>query len=194
MSIQATLKSMQEAGVLFPYFPQNTKRPPKRRLFLTAPAEKARNDPQSATNILCNRGLIHSTLDRWVLGERIYGDRTARYLSDLSPPPPEVWEVRVIEPKTQQARLFGRFAEPDTLVLTSFHTRNLLGKKGSQPWLDAMADCVAQWDAFPSTVPLFSGASIHDYVRENCDDFAIKIASTSAIRPNQTRPGRIRSR
>jgi len=192
MSIQAALKSLQGLGVLFPYQPSFTRSPPRRRLFLTARGESHRTEPQSATNVLCHKGLIHAALDRWVLGGRIYGERKTRYLSDLCPPPSEVWEVRVVEPRVQQARLFGRFAEPDTLILTAFHTRNLLGDKGSQAWTDAMADCVGQWAAFVPMLPIFSGASIHEYVTENCDDFPIKICTTNQPKPRKSGPGRIR--
>src|ERR1039458_6685961 len=136
MSIQSALKSLQDARILFPYQPTRTTKPALRRLFLTARAEKERIDRYSATNLLCGKGPIHAALDRWVLGSHIFGDRKIRHLSDLCPPPPEVWEIRVIEPRPQ-ARLFGRFAEPDTLILTGFHTRNLLGDKGSQAWEDA---------------------------------------------------------
>lgn len=164
------LRSLQDAGILFPYLPIRTRRPARRRLFLSARAEQERTDPNSATNILCHKGLIHATLDRWVLGDRVYGERSVRFLADLCPPPPEVWEIRVVEPKSQQARLFGRFAEPDTLILTAFHTRNLLSDKGSQAWLDAMNDCVSQWEAFIPALPLLIAESIHEYVTENCSD------------------------
>jgi hypothetical protein len=187
MSIQTDLKALQDAHILYPYFPVSTRRLPKRRLFLTARAERERTDPQSATNLLCHKGLIHATLDRWVLGDPIYGDRRVRYLSDLCPPPPEVWEIRVVEPKPQQARLFGRFAEADTLILTAFHTRHLLGDKGSQAWADAMADCVSQWDSFSPSLPLFSATSIREYVRENCDDFPIKVCTAGSQRPRRVR-------
>ena len=189
MSIQSALKSLQSAGVLFPYRPYNTRRPARRRLFLTARAEKDRTDPNSAANILCHKGLIHATLDRWVLGDRIYGDRKARFLTDLRPPPPEVWEIRVVEPKAQQARLLGRFAEPDTLVLTAFHTRHYLGDMGSQAWQDAMNDCVTQWDSFTPALPVFSGKTIEEYVNDNCDKFDIKLPSARGTNAGKARSG-----
>jgi hypothetical protein len=87
------------------------------------------------------------------------------------PPPPEVWDIRVTEP-TPQARLFGRFLEPDTLVLTNFHTRNYLGKKRSSNWNAAMANCQSVWLSLFGE-RLFVGKTIHHYVTENCDDFRI---------------------
>lgn len=131
------------------------------------------NDPQSAVNILVGRGYVTAALTRWAAGDRVHGDeRRGRFLYRLDPPPPEVWEIRVTEPVVQ-ARLLGRFAEQDTLILTKFYTRQLLGKYGSPEWSRAMTECEATWkELFGSQSPL-SGASIHDYVSENCDDFPI---------------------
>jgi hypothetical protein len=116
---------------------------------------------------------------RWVIGELVYADEKgkARFLKRLEPPPPEVWEIRVTEPRVQ-ARLFGRFAEPDTFVLTKFHSRAVLRDKKKSAahdseWQVAMDNCVAQWDQlFPGVQP-FSGETIHAYVTEKCDDFPI---------------------
>lgn len=123
--------------------------------------------------MLCGRAYIEAALARWVSGGRVYWHPKSRFMADLEPPPPEVWEIRVTEPRTQ-GRLFGRFVEADTLVLTAFHTRGHLGDRGSQGWIDAMADCVNQWDAFSPSLPVLSAPSIHSYITENYDDFPIK--------------------
>jgi hypothetical protein len=131
------------------------------------------DDPRSAVNSLVGKGYIAAALTRWVSRDRVYGDkRRGRYLDRLVAPPPEVWEIRVTEP-TVQARLFGRFAEPDTLILTRFHTRSYLGKKGSEAWNAAMTACVQEWEAtFPGLSP-HTASTIHGYVTENCDDFPL---------------------
>jgi hypothetical protein len=133
------------------------------------------NDPLSAVNVLCGgRGFIDAALTRWTTGDLVYADdrKKCRFLCRLHPPPPEIWDIRVTAP-TVQARLFGRFAEPDTLILTKFHTRPMLGDKGSPGWNMAMAACVSAWaNLFGATAP-FSGTAIHDYVTENCDDYPI---------------------
>lgn len=110
---------------------------------------------------------------RWALGGLVHGNSRRRlFLDRLDPPPCEVWEIRVVE-HSPQARLCGRFAERDTLILTGFHTRGHLGKKTSRAWRDAMTACVASWERlFPDTPPLRAD-SIHDYVSENCHDFPI---------------------
>lgn len=130
-------------------------------------------DPNSATNILTGRGYIEASLTRWVLGDRVYGSRRKHgFLVRLEPPPPEIWEVRVTEPNVQ-ARLLGRFAEPDTLLLFRFYTRQHLGRKGSENWRNAMAACEADWQTLFGREEPFSGRFLHDYVTENCDDYEL---------------------
>jgi hypothetical protein len=150
-----------------------TRHPPKRRLYLAGEAMKDFDDPSSAVNLLVGKGYIEAALTRWTSGGLVYGDRRrGRFLDRLRPPPAEVWEIRVTEPVTQ-ARLFGRFAEPDTIILTKFHTRRHLGNEGSQAWKDAMRKCVATWDdLFPGHAP-FNSLNIHAYVTENCDAFPL---------------------
>jgi hypothetical protein len=172
MSIQVLIASLEAAGKLTRYEPRS-RHPPKRRLYLTDAALKDLNDPSSAVNALVGRGHIEAALTRWTLGDRVYGDaKKCRFLCRLKPPPPEVWDIRVTEPIVQ-GRLFGRFAEPDTLILTKFHTRSMLGKMGSPNWISAMNSCQATWAGLFGNLPPYSGTTIHDYVTENCDDFPI---------------------
>lgn len=172
MSIQVTIVRLEAAGKLVRYTPR-TRQPPRRRLYLAPLALNDLNNPQSATNILTGRGYIEASLTRWTSGGRVYGDeKRGRFLFRLDPPPPEIWEIRVTEPVVQ-ARLLGRFAEPDTLVLVKFFTRQLLGEKGSSQWAAGMATCENIWKELFGTCVPFAGQSISDYVKENCDDFPI---------------------
>jgi hypothetical protein len=178
MSIAPLIAALYAAGKLRKC-PLRSRLPAKRRLFLTESAVKDLEDPNSATNILAVRGFIESAMARWVLGERIYADERGRprFLKRLDAPPPEVWEIRVIEPRVQ-ARLFGRFAEPDTLILNRFYSRGVLRdrkKSAAQDseWRTAMVECESIWKTlFPGVSP-FTGPNIHAYVTENCDDFPI---------------------
>jgi hypothetical protein len=171
MLIKTHITALEAAGKLRRYVPRG-RHPPKRRLYLAGLAMQDFDDSSSATNLLVGKGFIEAALTRWVSCGRIWGDNRGRFLDRLSPPPPEIWEIRVTEPVTQ-ARLFGRFAEPDTLILTKFHTRALLGDKGSQAWTAAMANGVKTWESlFPDHAP-FSGPNIHAYVTENCDAFPL---------------------
>jgi hypothetical protein len=145
-------------------------------LYLSESAVKDLEDRDSATNLLRLRGAIEGALTRWVSGGRVYADIDGkpRFLKRLDSPPPEIWDVRVTEPRVQ-VRLFSRFAEPDTLVMTRFHTRGFLGRRRSRSgeWPNAMRACEKCWnDLFPGMAP-FTGRTIHDYVTENCDDFPI---------------------
>jgi hypothetical protein len=172
MSTRLSIVQLQSAGKLLPFEPR-TRQPAKRRLYLAQPAAADLANPQSATNILSGRGYIEAALTRWTAGGRVFGDaKRGRFLFRLDPPPPEIWEIRVTEP-TVQSRLLGRFVEPDTLILTKFYTRPLLGKKGSAEWSAGMTACVAIWnELFPDSEP-FSGTHIQNYVSDNCDEFPI---------------------
>jgi hypothetical protein len=134
--------------------------------------EQTLTDPTSATNTLVGRGFIVAALERWVLGEKIYGKKRGEFLDRLDPPPPDIWEIRVTPPAVQ-ARLFGRFAGPDTLILTKFHTRSMLGNKGSQGWILAMKACHACWNTHFPNSPCFVANDVGHYVTENCDDYPI---------------------
>jgi hypothetical protein len=139
MSTSDTLKALQAAGNLSPWIPVRTRRTPRRRLYLTMEALQELRDPNSAVNRLAwNRkltcGRIEANLDHWVLGGLVYLNNQRRFICRLTPPPPEVWEIRVTEP-TPQVRLFGRFLEPDTFVITKIRLRHEFGDEGSRTWL-----------------------------------------------------------
>jgi len=173
MSIHATIAALEAEGKLTRYLRRRSRHPARRRLFFTVEAARDLADPNSAVNLLVGRGFLEASLMRWVSGQQVYGNRRGgRFLRRLWPPPSEIWEIRVTEPIVQ-ARLFGRFAEPDTLILTRFHTRRLLGAKGSQDWQRAMIECANIWSGVFGSVDPFSGSSIHHYVTENCDDFPL---------------------
>lgn len=148
MAISDKLVALEASDELQRYEPP-TRQPAQRRLYLAAPAQRDLTDPHSAVNALTGRGFIHAALTRWTSGGLVYGDTKGRFLCRLSPPPQEIWEIRVSA--VDQARLFGRFAEPDTLILTKFHTRRKLGSRGSSAWVAAMRECEQTWqDLFDS--------------------------------------------
>jgi hypothetical protein len=178
MSITPHIAALEAAGKLRRYVPRS-RHPTRRCLFLTESAVRDLEDPNSATNILDVRGFIEGAMAHWVLGGRVYKDDrgNARFLKRLDPPPPEIWEIRVTEPRVQ-ARLFGRFAEPDTLVLTRFHGRGVLKKKKkvvtkNDEWQIVMMECEATWKRLFLGFSPFSSKTVHEYVTENCDDFPI---------------------
>ena len=176
MSIRDEVQKHVATGELVAYRPRSRK-PARRRLFLTKGALRELNNPNSAVRLLEGHGPIEAAMTKWVNGERIYGRwkggvLKCAFLCRLDAPPPEVWEIRVTEPLVRW-RIFGRFAAPDTLIVTEMRTRTLLGKRGSSGWTSAMADCVQAWQAlFPNDVP-FTANKSREYVTENCDDFEL---------------------
>jgi hypothetical protein len=168
----AYIAKLDGSGKLRRYEPK-IRHPLRRRLYMTSSAMKDFDAASSAVNMLVGKGYVEAALTRWVAGNRVYGDhKRGRFLDKLKPPPPDVWEIRVTEP-TVQARLFCRFAEPDTLILTNFHTRAHLGNAGSQTWKAAMAACVQSWDDIFAGASPFNAPNIQAHVTENCDAFPI---------------------
>src|SRR5438445_9877249 len=100
MSIAQHIGQLEAAGKLRSYKPRS-RLPAARRLYLTETAVKDLESPQSATNILDVRGFIEGAMARWVLGQRVYADERGRpcFLKRLDLPPPEIWEIRVTEPR-----------------------------------------------------------------------------------------------
>jgi hypothetical protein len=156
-------------------FIPKTRGPSERRLYLTALAEAQRTNPNSATNLLAGRGFIDSSITRWASGGRIFADDRGkpRFLKELDPPPPDMWEIRVTEPVVQ-ARLIGAFAEPDTLILLKFSTRGLLRDKDSQEWKNALSEAESGWTGCFGTRTRLHANTIGEYVRENYDSFQLK--------------------
>ena len=175
MSIRPYIAKLVKAKVLHAYVPPSQHRA-RRCLFLTDEAMKDLTSSSGLISLLALRGLVEAELKRWVHNGRVWVDLQGkpRFLKPLDPPPPEIWELRFTDPRVQ-IRLFGRFAEPNTIVGTKFHTRQMLGRKGSRDWRRAMTSCEGRWNELFPDMPPFSGKTIHEYVTENCDDFPIHI-------------------
>src|SRR5262245_53819111 len=95
--IKAQIQKLETSGLLVRYEPRGQRRP-RRRLFLAPDAQKDLANQTSATNMLVGKGFIVAALDRWTLGNRVYGKARGEFLDRLDPPPPDVWEIRVTEP------------------------------------------------------------------------------------------------
>jgi len=171
MSTSNYIAGLEAVHKLRRYTPRG-RHPAVRRLYLTEAAVTDLEDPRSAINALGLRGFVESALTRWTSGQSIYADPKGkpRFLKRLDPPPPEIWEIRITEPDVQ-VRAFGRFPEPDTLVMTRICTRGVLGDRGSAEWNETMNGCEQSWKGLG--LPLYGADNIHKYVTENCDDFPI---------------------
>jgi hypothetical protein len=176
MSIAATIAALEAQGVLVRYVPQRTLRFSARRLYLSQRMTQKLGDPNNGVIRLVGKGEIEAALTLWAAGEHIYDNGRAKagpgFLRRLLGPPPEIWEIRVTNP-TPQARIFGRFAEPDTFVATDMCTRQVLGRKGSRAWASVMLQCANDWgQILPNHAP-HTGTKLSEYVTEKCDDFLI---------------------
>jgi hypothetical protein len=189
MSIGERIRTLEATSppLLVRYKPVS-QRKPKRRLYLADQALKEYQTDGSAVNLLVGRGFVASSMSRWVLGEHVHGSKKRGLFVDrLEPPPPEVWEMRVTEPIVQ-GRLLGFFAEPDALVMLRMHTRGYMGDRHPtkrDQWDETMDECRAVWDALFRGEPPLGGATIHEFVTENVDDFPLN------KRPSTSRSGRL---
>jgi hypothetical protein len=146
MSTGPHIVALVKAKKLHPYAPPG-KMPVRRCLFLTDDAMKDLTSQDGLIRLMALRGMVEEGLKRWVHSGRVWVDLQGkpRFLMPLCPPPREIWELRFTDPRVQ-IRLFGRFAEPNTIVGTKFHTRGMLDRKGSRHWREAMNACSKRWD------------------------------------------------
>ena len=176
MSIDQSILNVESDGKLVRYIPQRTLHSAKRRLFMTATAHQQLASARSAINLLNLRGGIDAALTLWTVGDRVLNDGKRKpkggFIKRLEAPPPEIWEIRIAYPMPA-IRAFGRFAEPDTLILTDFQTRATLGKKGSPAWAAAGRKCETDWISLFGNAAPHTGVRVSDYITENCDDFQL---------------------
>jgi hypothetical protein len=116
-------------------------------------------------------GLLWAATDMFVEGRLItmalddpYKKPKATYMARLGPPQDEVWEIRVLDPKPG-IRLFGRFAEQDSLIVLTWARREEL--PGSKEWRDAREGCKAEWRRLFPTYNAITGNNVNEYVSNN---------------------------
>lgn len=173
MSISVLLQQLETEQKLC-RFVAKSRRKSQRRLYLSDGACREFNDANSAVNLLTGQGYLKAAFTRWVLGDRVFGlDGKPRFLKELDPPPPDIWEIRITEPAVQ-ARLLGAFIEQDTLVLLRLRTRGALGKKGGEGWTSEMKGCASDWATLFPGVPRLHADNVSDYIGENFDGFKLK--------------------
>lgn len=169
MSIRDLIKAHEDEGTL------KCLRPPRgqaatRGILLAPEAQKAIYDANSAIRILGCAPATIAALERWVTGAlmlvRFGGRKSDGFLAKLDPPPDEVWEFRVTQPRPQ-VRALGRFAMRDTIVVTHIHTRNSLGSARSPAFEKALSDCVEEWKRLFPVAPPHSGETVSDYISNN---------------------------
>jgi len=79
----------------------------------------------------------------------------------LDDPSEEVWEIRYLEPK-RSIRLFGRFAEIDSFIVTGCVSRDALGGPGDPAWEEAKKQCQTDWRNLLPAYPAHSAKEFPD--------------------------------
>ncbi len=167
MSINDLIATKVHEDKLVPFLP--LRGVSKRRAFLSSKVINEIDIPSSAVNALGASGFVKAALTRWVLGEQIYKG----YLKKLGEPPTGIWEIRVTQP-TAQFRVFLRFAEKDTIIVSGIYSRGRLGKRGSNEWSAAMNECASFWsELFEGHMYFENGNRSTGYISEACDDFKV---------------------
>jgi hypothetical protein len=117
-------------------------------------------------------GRLWEDFDRFVEGRLIsvsldtpYKKPKSTYLARLDPGRDEVWEIRSRFPK-RGIRVFGRFAERNTLILLNWEYRERLGGPGSPEFIIEMRKCKAEWRKLFPTYGAHTGDTVNEYVSE----------------------------
>jgi hypothetical protein len=149
-----------------------------RALYFTPAVLKELNDPASSVHYHNVRADCLRVMERWVSGGEIpmsmSGSGKGTVLARLDPPPPDMWEFRVTEPRSQ-FRIFGQFVEKDVFVATHIRSRASLlgtkmrsgGKQRSRGWTDAMYDCIKVCQSLIAPYVPLSGNDPAEFVSEN---------------------------
>lgn len=175
MSIHEMLETLEEEGHLIVY-PAPPGRPMRRRLYLAAGLYREMGDHRSGLKFFGQMPAVQAVFKRWVCGDsvsmRLNDNGHEALLARLKPPPEDIWELRVTEPKPQ-LRIFACFAATDILVGMSAVNRDRLGRafarsgRQSKLWTEAMYGCQAEWRRLFGGAAAFRGRQARDYVSKD---------------------------
>jgi hypothetical protein len=146
---------------------------PVRKLYGTSEIQGVIEGPWGDEEHEIRCGKLWEDFDRYVEGRPIsvsldnpYKKPTDTYLARLDPGRDEVWEIRSRTPKPG-IRVFGRFAETDTLILTNWEYREPLGGPGSEEFKIEIRKCQAEWKRLFPTHNSHTGSSVNEYISKN---------------------------
>lgn len=152
-----------------------------RRLYLSAAFARELFEGQSAIGFFEQQTSVLNMFERWIRGKRITvrisGRVPGALLARLEPPPEDIWEFRVTDPRPQ-LRVFVMFAAPDVLVVLLARNRDTLGSAGnahgkkSKAWLEAMYGCQTEWRRIFGGASPFRGGKLADYITGNAEERA----------------------
>jgi len=174
MSIRDEIAFWNNEGHLFHVGPTLPGAPVERLLFASAEVYRLVVGPwkDRAEEYRC--GKLLDDLDRFVEGRIVtlalsnpYKKPKPTYLSRLDPPRDEVWEIRSRDPRPA-IRVFGRFAECDTFIALNWEYRSRLGGPGSPEFVFEINKTKSEWRKLFPTYGPHSGATVNEYVSENC--------------------------
>jgi hypothetical protein len=72
MSIEALIAKVEAEHRLVRFLPERTRRPCRRRAFLSSQFSRELSNPNSAMALMRGSGYIQAQLTKWVLGDPIY--------------------------------------------------------------------------------------------------------------------------
>jgi hypothetical protein len=170
MSIQDELAKLVAAGRLFPLALSLPSDQSVRRIFLSQEIQQLLVGPWVSVEWEKRCYALRATLESFVRGERVtvslvpyeHGEADMGRLD--TPKDNEVWDIR--DRKTKPGlRIFGRFIDKDTLILTNFSPRSvpipgvdkkpLKDHRKSYEWELAIIECMDQWASmFPAIKPM----------------------------------------
>lgn len=138
-----------------------------RSIYLSSDVKSFFEGPWSSNKEAIRAGRARAILEDFVTGAEIVGrlppsKSVHTVIALLEPASEEVWEFRIGDPKPG-VRIFGRFADKDIFIGTSWSYRESFNTE--KDWRDfGFERCKTDWrNLFPAYSP-HSGTSIHDYI------------------------------
>jgi hypothetical protein len=174
MSIRDEIAFRRNEGRLFHVGPTLPSAPVERFLFASPEVYRLVVGPwrDEAEEYRC--GKLLDDFDRFVEGRVVtlalgnpYRKPRPTYLSRLDSSNDEVWEIRSRDPRPA-IRVFGRFAECDTFIALNWEYRSRLGGSGSAEFAREINKTKSEWRRLFPTYEPHSGATVNEYVSENC--------------------------
>ena len=162
MSIQQEIMARAEEKPprLFEVLPRLPNAPEERFLFVTPEIQSMLVGPWSSEAQEIRWARLKADLDHFVEGGLI----NQGYMKPLRKRSDEIWEIRSREP-APSIRVFGRFADIDVFVATTWAERSFL--ELFDQWRRHKRRCNAQWQQLFLAYPPRTGVTIHDYISHN---------------------------
>lgn len=140
-TIRHEIKALEAAGKLIMIRPRSTNEWIVRPMFVTRAIWKMLNEDYDLLIDIKRAAFLQADLEVFVTGQSI----DAMYFKRLAPKGKNVWEIRSPRPRPS-IRIFGRFAERDVFIATSYSLRMPLGQFNSLQWRNAVHIARQEWN------------------------------------------------